>query len=109
MILQLVGFGACKIQDVTPISAQLRQRLHTVTAANGISKLEARTICECYFAKHLVCGGFPGLHDGGDRWIVDAAFGYSGEPVSGFYIYEHSGKVVSPIGPSYDNPIEIFS
>jgi hypothetical protein len=28
--------------------------------------------------------------------------------VKGFYIDKHTGRVVSPIGPSYDNPLEIF-
>jgi hypothetical protein len=83
-------------------------KLRTVKLADGVSQSEARIIAECYFAKNVGCGAFSGIHDGGDRWIVDAAFGYAAVPVSGFYIEKNSGKVVSTIGPSYDNPLEIF-
>jgi hypothetical protein len=67
-------------------TAQLREKLHTVTLADGVSQLEAQIICECYFAKEVGCGAFSGVHDGGDRWIVDAKLGYGGEPAKGFYI-----------------------
>ena len=82
--------------------------MHTVTLVDGVSKPRALLICECYFAKEVGCGAFGGIHDGGDRWIVDAKFGVGGDPVKGFNFDKKSGKVVSPIGPSYDNPLEIF-
>jgi hypothetical protein len=82
--------------------------LQTVTLADGISQSEAQIIGDCYFAKNVGCGAFYGVQDGSDRWIVDAGFVYAAVPVTGFYIVKQSGKVVSPIGPSYDNPLDIF-
>jgi hypothetical protein len=108
LILLLVACAGCQPKTTAPTSAQLREKLHTVTMADGISESEAQIICECYFAKNVGCGAFQGIHNGGDRWIVEALFGYAGTPVKGFYIEKHSGKVVSPIGPSYDNPLEIY-
>ena len=82
--------------------------MKTVKVADGISETEARTIAECYFHKNVGCGAFLGIHDDEDRWMVDGVFGYAGAPIRGFYIAKQSGKVVSPVGPSYDNPLDIF-
>jgi hypothetical protein len=106
--LLLMACAGCDTQPGRPTDAQLREKLHTITVADGISQSEAMIIGECYFAKNVGCGAFFGVHDGGDRWIVDAGFGYGGLPVKDFYIYKQSGRVVSSIGPSYDNPLEIF-
>ena len=108
LILVLVVCAGCQTPPAAPTAAEWRQKLQTVTLADGISQSEAQIIGECYFAKNVGCGAFYGVHDGGDRWIVDAAFGYAAVPVKGFYIEKQSGKIVSPIGPSYDNPLEIY-
>jgi hypothetical protein len=108
LILLLVACAGCQTQPVAPTAAEWREKLRTVTLADGISQSEAQIIGECYFARHVGCGAFSGVHDGGDRWIVDGAVGYAAVPVQGFYIDKRSGKVVSPIGPSYDNPLDIF-
>jgi hypothetical protein len=89
-------------------TAELREKLHTITLADGISQPEAQIICECYFVKEVGCGTFNGIHDGGDRWMIDAKVGYGGKPVKGFYIDKKSGKITSPIGPSNDDPFQIF-
>jgi hypothetical protein len=106
-LLLLMVCAGCRT-PAGPTQVELRERLKTVTLADGVSQSEARIIGECYFAWNVGCGAFYGIRDGGDRWIVDGGFGYAAEPVKGFYIDKHSGKVVSPIGPSYDNPLEIF-
>jgi len=108
LLFLLVICAACQTQPARPATAEWREKLHTVTLADGISKSEARIIGECYFAKNVGCGAFYGVHDGGDRWIVDGGFGYAALPVHDFYIDKRSGKVTSSIGPSYDNPLEIF-
>jgi hypothetical protein len=108
LILLVVVCAGCQTQPTEPSAAQQRGRLKTITLVDGISQSEAQIIGECYFAKNVGCGAFHGVHDGGDRWIVDAAFGYAAVPVKGFYIDKQSGRVVSPIGPSYDNPLEIY-
>ena len=89
-------------------TTQLRQKLKSVTLADGISKSEAKLIAECYFHQNIGCGGFTGVRDGLDCWIVDGAFGVAAEPIRGFYIAKGTGMIVSPIGPSYATPFEIF-
>jgi hypothetical protein len=93
----------CQTADV-----ELRQKLKAVTLSDGISQSEAETIAESYFRQNVGCGAWTGIQDGGDRWIVEAKFGFGGEPVEGFFIDKQSGKVTSPIGRSYDNPHKIF-
>jgi hypothetical protein len=100
LIVLLVVCAGCQTQ-------QLRGKLHTITLADGISQSEAQIIGECYFAKNVGCGGFLGVHDGGDRWIADGAFGYAAKPVQ-LYIDKRSGRITSDFGPSYDNPLEIY-
>ena len=89
-------------------TSQLREKLGTVTVADGISKSEAELIAECYFHQNVGCGGFTGIRDGGDYWIVDGAFGYAAKPIQGFHIAKSTGRITSPIGPSYATPFEIF-
>src|SRR5258706_11667723 len=72
-------------------TTQLRQKLKTVTVADGISKSEADLIAECYFHQNVGCGGFTGIRDGGDYWIVDGAFGYAAKPIQGFHIDKSTG------------------
>ena len=89
-------------------TTQLRQKLKAVTLADGISKSEAELIAECYFHQNVGCGGFTGIRDGGDYWIVDGAFGYAAKPIQGFHVDKSTGRITSPIGPSYATPLEIF-
>jgi len=89
-------------------TTQLREKLKTVTVADGISKSEAVLIAECYFHQNVGCGAFTGIQDGGDFWIVDAKSGYAGTPVKDFHIDKRTGKITSPIGPSYATPFQIF-
>jgi len=100
--------AGCETAPQEPTSAEWRAKLHTVNLSDGVSADEARIIGQCYFKKNIACGVFFGVHDGGDRWIVDAGFGVGGLPVHDFYIMKNTGKVVSSIGPSYDNPLEIY-
>ena len=95
-------------QSLDARTAELRAKLKAVTVADGISKSEAELIAECYFHQNVGCGGYTGIRDGGDFWIVDGAFGYAAKPIQGFHIAKSTGKITSPIGPSYATPFEIF-
>ena len=115
-LLLLVGAG-CRKESAGPSiernsreaqREELRQKLRAVTTADGISKSEAELIAECYFEMNIGCGAFTGIQNGGDHWIVDAKFGYAGTPVKGFQIDKGTGKIKSPIGPSYATPFQIF-
>ena len=97
---------AAQTRDAQTI--QLREKLKAVTVADGITKAEAELIAECYFHQNVGCGAFTGIQDGGDFWIVDAKFGYAGTPVKDFHIEKSTGKITSPIGPSYATPFDIF-
>src|SRR5712672_444752 len=93
--LVLIACGGCShhsaaspVASISPSSesremrtAQLREKLKTVTVTDGISKSEAEIIAECYFYQKVGCGGFTGVRDGGDRWIVDGAFGFAAKPI----------------------------
>jgi hypothetical protein len=120
-LLFLAGSG-CQKEPAGPINSgpdapsqsrearivELRQKLLTVTTADGISKSEADLIAQCYFLENVGCGAFTGIQDGKDFWIVDAKSGLAGTPVNGFHIDKRTGKITSPIGPSYAIPSEIF-
>ena len=82
--------------------------MKTITVTDGVSKSEAELIAECYFHQNVGCGGFTGIRDGGEFWIVDGAFGYAAKPIQGFHISKATGKITSPIGPSYETPYQIF-
>jgi hypothetical protein len=83
------------------------KRLSQINTQDGISYKEAQIIAEAYFAKNVGCGVFKGIQDDGKYWRVNAVFGYAATPVKNFRIYKKTGKISSPIGPSYDNPIDI--
>src|SRR5689334_19546880 len=102
--LALVG---CRTQTMGLANTGLRQKLKAVTLADGVSQSEAEIIGQSYFAKNVGCGAFNGIRDGGDRWIVDGTFGYAAKPLKGFFIDKSSGKLTSPVGPSYDDPLRI--
>ena len=89
-------------------TAERRAKLKAITVTDGISKSEAEFIAECYFHQNVGCGGFTGIRDGGEFWIVDGVFGYAAKPIQGFQIAKTTGKITSPIGPSYATPLEIF-
>jgi hypothetical protein len=106
-LLSIASIG-CRAPTMSAANTELRQNLKAVTLSDGVSQSEAETIAASYFAKHVGCGALTGISDGEDRWIVDGRFGNAGVPIKGFFIVKHSGKVKSPIGPSYDDPTEIF-
>jgi hypothetical protein len=106
-LLSVVSVG-CRAHTITPSAAELRVKLKAVTLSDGVSRVEAAVIARSYFARHIACGAYVGIHNGSDRWVVDAKFGSGGEPVKGFVIDKRSGKVTSPIGPDYNNPIRII-
>jgi hypothetical protein len=90
-------------------TTRLREKLKTVTTADGISSPEAELIAECYSHQNIGCGGFTGIRDGGDYWIVDGVFGYAAKPIKGWLqIDKATGKITSRGGPSYQNPFEIL-
>ena len=89
-------------------TVQLREKFRSLSVADGVSKPEAELIAECYFHQNVGCGGFTGIRDGGEFWIVDGAYGYAAKPIHGFHISKATGKITSPIGPSYATPFEIF-
>lgn len=134
LLLAALGCGGCGRQSATPTTAEiisksklrvaqseefnqklrdahtaeLRQKLRTVKTEGGISKSDAEIIAECYFDQNVGCGAFIGIQDGGAFWIVDAKFGFAGTPVKDFQIDKSTGKITSPIGPSYPTPFQIF-
>ena len=120
LALGLILFGPTNIDRLFDLSleqilaeqearhSKVRERLKRVVVADGIGRGDAAAIAEAYFFKHVGCGGFNGIRDGGRVWIVEGAFGFAGEPVKGFYIDKKSGRVVSPIGPSYEDPLDIL-
>jgi hypothetical protein len=42
-----------------------------------------------------------------DLWPLKT-FGVAAKPIQGFHIDKSTGKITSPIGPSYASPFEIF-
>ena len=108
LFLMSVACIGCHTQTMSPADAELRQKLKAVTLSDGVSRAEAEIIAQSYFARNVGCGAFTGIQDGGDCWIVDGKFGFAGELIKGFFIDKHSGKVTSPVGPSYDDPLKIF-
>src|ERR1043166_2886328 len=104
VILVVVAFASCP----RPPTTVLRHKLRNLSLTDGVTEAEARTIAQAYFDYHVGCGAFTGIRDGGHSWIVDGKFGYAGTPIQGFYIDKCSGKLTSPIGPSYDDPRKIY-
>jgi len=109
LILSLLICAGCQTTPSTDSATdEWRRQLQTVILIDGISEGEAEIIAECYFAKHVKVGAFTGIRDGNNYWIVDGTIGADARPVQGFYINKHSGQVSSPIGPGYNNPLDIF-
>ena len=106
LTLLLIVCSSCRSEN--PKTSLLRQKLHSIKISDSITKSEATIIAECYFHRHVGCGAFLGIRDGGKYWIVDGGFGYEGTPIEGFHIDKRSGKITSPIGPSYADPLQII-
>ena len=106
-VLSLICIG-CRTPIMTAGESDRWQRLQNITLSDGVSRPEAETIAQSYFAKNVGCGSFGGIQDGGDRWTVDVDFEYAGMPIKGFYIDKQLGVVTSPVGPSYNNPFKIL-
>ena len=96
------------VQEREAKAKQFRQRLVNLWTTNGVTKSEAELIGEFYFHKNVGCGGFAGIRHGGDVWIVDGFFGYAALPVKNFQINKRTGKITSPIGPSYATPLQML-
>src|SRR4051794_20643992 len=85
-VIPLILCLGCYTRSAEPGNLELREKLRAITLSDGVSQSEAEIIGQSYFAKNVGCGVFTGIRDGGDRWIVDAKFGYAGEPVRDFFI-----------------------
>ena len=115
---------ASKPQPHGSPTAELRAKLKAITLADGISRSEADLIARCYFDRHVGCGAYKGIRDGGAHWIVKGAFGFGGYQIERFHIAKRNGKIIAGtiqpalngkpklsrvvIGPSYASPLEIY-
>ena len=99
---------AVAAKERTAKTAMLRRQLIAITLLDGISQSEAEIIANFYFDRNVGCCAFNGIRDGGPFWIVNAQFGFAGTAVNGFHIDKLTGKISSPIGPSYSNPSELL-
>ena len=95
------------LQSPNARTKHLREKLKTVSVADGISKSEAFLIAERYFHQHVGCGGITGIRDGGGYWIADGASGYAAQPIRGFHIDKRTGRIMWPIVPRHAAPFEI--
>jgi len=107
-LLLLLVCNGCETLPAPPTTAEWRAKLHTVTVADGISESEAQTIGQCYFAKYVGCGVCNGARDNGDSWKIIGVTTIAGPDRDCLFIDKNSGKVSSLIGPSYENPLDIF-
>ncbi|MGN6152855.1 MAG: hypothetical protein ACTHOH_12745 [Lysobacteraceae bacterium] len=96
--------GAACAQGTGVPDARDRSDALAVDAADGIDAAEARRIALAYFDRHVGCGTFTGIADGGERWLVQGVHGRGAAAIRGFTIDKRSGAVASPIGPSYADP-----
>jgi hypothetical protein len=92
---------------------ELRKELRALQLKDGVSRRDAVVIGRCYFARNVGCGYFTGIGDGGDHWIVEGAYGYTGSPLEGLFIDKRTGKITQTKLrqgnlPGYDNPLKIF-
>jgi len=85
-----------------------RDRLHAIDFAHGVSQSDARIIGECYFAKHIPRGKLTGVQDGGAQWIIEGNIGGYFPKKMSFDVDKRSGKIASQVGPSYDNPLDMY-
>jgi len=108
LCLGLTGCAAHTSGADDAVTIRLAKRLKAVRVGDGISRTEAEIIGRSYFIKNFGCGTYQGINDGGDRWVVEAGVLATALPVKGFYIEKRSGRIVSPIGPSYEDPHQIF-
>lgn len=68
---------------------------------------EAESIAKAYFSLHVGCGAYTGISESSAAWIVEGRFGFGGIPITGFFIDKETGRITSPIGPSYANQDEM--
>jgi hypothetical protein len=88
-------------------STNLKGFLEAVDVSDGISKSEAESIGQAYFYAYVGCGGYTGIREEADHWVMEGAFGIAGEPVEGT-ISKSTGAVTSPFGPSLKSPVEML-
>ena len=87
--------------------ADASELLSGVNAADGISREEAERIGQAYFLTNVGCGTYRGISNAPEHWIVEGAFGYAAQPIKDFTINKKTGAVSSPVGPSYERPIDM--
>lgn len=100
------------LQPLVPLSAETEvlTALKPPEAQHGVrSRKEAERIAQSYFALHVGCGAYTGISESREAWIVEGKFGFAGEPIEGFFIDKKTGRITSPIGPSYANETEMRS
>jgi hypothetical protein len=99
--------GTARAEDTAhPTSGAIGWSMETlaVNASDGIDAVEGERIARAYFERHVGCGGFTAIVDGGHVWIVEGRRGFAGTRIEGFTIDKHDGAIASPIGPSYADP-----
>lgn len=116
VILFGMGLTSCARTDINRSSLnkynketkKLKTQLVKMNVYDGINIKEADIIARAYFHKYVGCGGYLSVSDGGTFWEVNGLFGLGARRIKGFQIDKMSGKITSPIGPSYLNPKFIF-
>jgi hypothetical protein len=102
----------CLVVFVTACASGERQDpaalLSTVDASDGVTRGEADTIAEAYFAKHVGCGAYSGISNGDASWVVEGKHGFGGDPIKGFLIDKKTGQITSTVGPSYAHPNDML-
>lgn len=101
----LVGAGYANAENEEAAKALLT----TVNVSDGINLDEAQNIAKAYFLYNVGCGAYTGVTDAENKWNVQGGFGYSGDPIVGFFIDKQTGAITSPIGPSYNSPIDLLN
>lgn len=86
----------------------LNVELQNMDVRDGIDKKEAEIIARAYFHMQVGCGSYEKVSDGVSFWEVHGRIGRGAIPIKGFQIEKNTGKITSPIGPSYANPKVIF-
>ena len=82
--------------------------LSDIDVSDGIDEPEARIIADAYFKMHVGCGVYEGISNSSEVWVVEGKYGYSGDPIRGFFINKKTGSITSPIGQSYSRPSDMF-
>ena len=71
------------------------------------TRKEAERVAKEYFKLHVGCGAYSGISESSGAWSVEGKFGFAGTPIEGFTIDKETGRISSPIGPSYADEAEM--